>query len=224
MAKVIRMKRNRKGQFVAVGRSSNPPKRHKKTHRRNYYGAGAVVPMNPRKHHKRPPAEIAGIKIPNLEDTFIISVGVASGLALPPILQGFGNQLLLQQGLVQSPSITTQTNMYQWLVKGASYALPLAGGYWLGGRQGVKYVLAGELAGFVVQIIQQLASQINTSLQPQTQAAGYIAQRQATAVGMRGYTNLVPRTTLAALPASAHGNIGSRSMSRTTRFISPRQR
>src|SRR5262252_2294400 len=47
--RIIHMKRDSStGMFLPT---SNP--RHKKHHKRNWYGAGAVVPMNPRKHKKR---------------------------------------------------------------------------------------------------------------------------------------------------------------------------
>jgi hypothetical protein len=166
--------------------------------------------MNPRKkHHRRNPPEIAGIKLPNIEETLMLSAGVAGGIAGPPIIQGFINPWLVSAGIIQTPAPATASSIPALLVKGVSYALPIAIGYWVGGRNGAK-------AGVFVSAIQSMAA----SLPGGTTTSGYIPR----AAAFRGYTNLVPRASLAALPVPIHGRDLSRSLSRGTRFASPRMR
>jgi hypothetical protein len=228
MAKMITMRRNGKGQFVAVGRSHNPrPKHHKKAKRRpNWYGAGAVVPftaaaINPRKKRRHNPPELLGVPIPNVEDTAMLAVGVAGGFAGPPITQGLLNQFL--------PVSITGTSWGPTLVKGASYVIPPAIGYAIGGKPAMKNVLAGELASFFVSLIQ---TTLQTAGAAAPAVAGYTnrsrvqfgemgrAAAHHTAphhnMRFRGYLAPTPKQALSAFP-------GARSGARMTRFQSPRR-
>jgi hypothetical protein len=231
MAKVIQMKRNRYGQFVKA-RASNPPKKKHHKRRKNWYGAGAVVPaaakfmVNNPKHHKKhrrnPPMQVAGIPIPNLEETLMIGVGVAVGLGGPPIIRGLITGMLPAGTLPPAapavgpaaPATTSQT-IAGVALTGAAYGLPLLGGYMIGGRTGLKYVAAGEMASFLVQMLQSAAASISSSL-PAPAVAGYTNQRVFQRPG--GVAGYIPAkaANLKAFP------LGQRSLQRGSRFGSPR--
>lgn len=160
----FRMKRNGKGQFVAV---RNSPKRRRKA-RKNppFWSAGALV--NPRKGRKKkhaprhnPPAKAARrmasvlgfpLVFPEISDI----LGITAGLAGPPLVKGFAMQML--------PASVTTTSMGKIGVEAGSYILPAAAGYMLGGRQGLKMVLAGEAAAVAVRLVGDLTARISGSL------------------------------------------------------------
>lgn len=236
MPKTITMKRNRFGQFVKA-RSSNPRPHHKKKNaggkrKHNYYGGGAIVPVNP-PHHKKgkgrrrnPPSEVLGVPIPNMQDTAEMTLGVAGGLAGPPIANGLLNTLL-------PSSITSMFGTAApTLISVISYLLPPLIGNAIGGRQAAKYVIAGELAGLLVPTLNSLASSITSSLTPATSAvAGYVPKRAAGFSGfgraavarhgnvrqMHGYLMPTPKTQMSGFPFSG------RSATRQSRFTSPRR-
>jgi hypothetical protein len=175
MAGIINMRRNRKGQFVA--RASNPKKK-KKYHKKNYTGAGALVPMfaaNPKKHKKRhsnpkthhhkkarrnPPSIIPFLSRESIPSVGTIT-GVVSGLVAPPLLQGYV--------ATKWPDTATQ---YPNAVKLGSYVLPPTVAFFIGGRKAVRDVLVGETATFIAQLVTP-----------------YIK----TFLGLSGYTGAVPR-------------------------------
>lgn len=210
---VIKMRRNRKGQFVASHRSTskkkkrsttarrtyatNAPKRktsRKRTRaRKNYTGAGMVLPMmNPRRR-KRNPAGIA-LPIPGLRgiDISIGDVfGIAGGIAGPPIAEGIGRKML--------PTIALQ---YPMVIKAGSYVAPIAVGYILGGKRGARNVIVGEVAGLVVKGVTMLASKYLGSTA--TVVNGYINRqvpRSQLNGKLDGYTKPVSNRQLAQFPA-----------------------
>lgn len=178
MGRVISMRRNRKGQFVAGGRSHNPKRRKKTTHhRKNYMGAGAVLPMfNPkRKNYRRnQPAAIAGfpVAIPEIGTIAAVLGGIVGPSTIQTIAAGFASQ----QGTAQiSPTMRT-------VIKGLSYVIPPAVGYYVGGRAVMKNVIAGEIAAAVAG---QVASMIGSALSG-AGLSGYTRGPQQRMLG--GYT------------------------------------
>lgn len=195
----IRMKRNRKGQFVAAGRAA-PKKARKKKSRRNppWWTAGAVVNSpkakkrkkarryvaGRKKYRRNPPTSLgsfAGIPLAMPEITDVL--GIAGGLAGPPMVKGFAMQLL--------PASVTTTTVGKWGVEAGSYVLPVVAGYMIGGRRAVRNVIAGELAGVAVRLVQQVTASISANIP----ALNGYTRSGARALG--GYTGPVSRRQLA---------------------------
>lgn len=233
MAKTITMRRNKRGQFVAVSRSTNPRPhhRHKKNspkrarRRHNYMGAGAtMIPMNPRKRRRNPPTEVLGVPLPNMQDTIEITLGVSAGYAGPTIVQGFLNQLL-------PTTITTSLGTAgPTILKLLSYAIPPFIANAVSGRQAMKYVIAGELATIVVGLLTSVTSTLTASLAPTT-TAGYTNLRRAPVISsgnvrtlgrVRNVAGYVARPN-AVPPQLQSFSTGFRSMPRQSRFQSPRR-
>jgi hypothetical protein len=233
MAKTITMRRNKKGQFVAVSRSTNPRPHHHRAkrknaphrRRRNYMGAGAtMIPMNPRKRRRNPPTEVLGVPLPNMQDTIEITLGVSAGYAGPTIVLGFMNQLL-------PATITTSLGtMGPTILKLLSYAIPPFIANAVSGRQAMKYVIAGELATIVVGLLTSVTSTLTASLAPST-AAGYTNVRRAPVIASGNVRTLGRVRNVAGyvahpqnVPAQLRSfGTGFRSMPRQSRFQSPRR-
>ncbi len=178
VARTIRMKRNNKGQFVAA-RANSPRKTRgrKKGHRKNppFWTAGAIVNSPKKKravsHKRKAQRNPPSMRVPNFLGLPLVMpevsdvLGIATGLAGPPIVKGFAMQML-------PASITTST-VGKWGVEIGSYVLPAVGGYTIGGRRTLKMVFAGQLAGIVVRLVQQAAARITASL-PAAGVAGYM--------------------------------------------------
>jgi hypothetical protein len=187
---VISMKRNRKGQFVAAGRSrSNAPKKrrsHKRTTRRkNYIGAGALVPLaNPRRRGRRhnPPA-IAGIPMAMPVPGTIAAV--LGGLIGPTTIQTLGASIASSGG-TQQISPTTKT-----IIKVVSYVAPPAIGYMIGGAAVMRNVVAGEIAG---ALAGQVATMIQSALAT-SGLSGYFPRRPQQRM-LSGYVGQTSRNQL----------------------------
>lgn len=207
MAKTIRMRRNGKGQFVAV-RSTNPPKKRHHAKRRSTAVARRrhnppfwlANPKRKTKHRSNPP-KIAGIPLimPDISDVLYVSAGLAG----PPIVKGFALKMM--------PSLSTMAGGY--LLEGIGYAVPAAAAYAIGGRTALRKVLVGEAASIVVRMVQSAMAQISTTAVLPGQPAvgrmrGYLPQSRARNL-VRGYTG-PSRATLRGTPA--------RSLARSSRF------
>lgn len=241
VAKVIRMTRNRKGQFVKASRQTNPVrkrsvsvKRRKAARRSNppFWTAGAL--LNPRRSKRRgttravvrrghrrhnPPSAalsggtmVAGIPIPRIGDL----LALAGGIMGPPIIQGFALQYAPTFG-------ATTTGRY--VIKAVSYVVPPLIGYALAGRRGLAVVVAGELAALTVQGVQYLLKQIAPSV-PTGQVRGYnpnirnlrgynprVQLRGRGRGGMGAYTSVTTGQQLGGAPRPV-----SRSWMRASRF------
>jgi len=97
-------------------------------------------------------------------------VGVAAGLAGPPIIKG-----------MMTSAFPTQAAQYPTVFTAAGYAITLAGGYFIGGRKGLRDVAIGEVAGFLV-----------TQIKPMAAALGITVARP----GVAGYTGPTSRAQL----------------------------
>jgi len=156
----FKMRRNSKGQFVAV-RNAPRKKSHKKHHAKKnppFWTAGALVNrpkrVKPRHNPAGLPAKILGFPLvfPDIKDV----LGITAGIAGPPLVKGFAMQLL--------PASITTSSAGKWGVEAGSYILPAVGGYMLDGRNGLKMVLAGEAAAVAVRLLSQLTSTISANV------------------------------------------------------------
>lgn len=183
-----KMRRNGKGQFVAV--RSNPPRKRKHAKRKSrknppFWTAGALV--NSPKHRKKrkgarrnPPSgrtqQIFGIPLVMPEVADIL--GITGGLAGPPMIKGFAMQLL--------PASWTNSTTGKYGIEAGSYILPPVLGYMVGGRRGLKNVLAGELAAVGVRLVGQLTAKISQAL-PTNGVGSYTYRAPVNAGGLNSY-------------------------------------
>lgn len=180
-----KMRRNNKGQFVAV--RSNPPRKRKHAKKRSrknppFWTAGALVnsPKHKKKARRNPPStramNVFGIPVvmPEMADV----IGITGGLAGPPMIKGFAMQLL--------PASFTNSVTGKYGIEAGSYILPPVAGYMIGGRRGLKNVLAGELAAVAVRLVGQLTAQISAAL-PSNGVGSYTRQAPVNASGLNSY-------------------------------------
>lgn len=199
----IRMKRNRKGQFIAAGRSNPPRKKKRSKARKNFYSVGGVVPNPKRRGRRNPPMPaIAGVQLPDLGDVLAVSVGVAG----PPLIQGFA-------AAVAPTALANKTT--KTIVQVGSWVAPPLGALLLFGKGAAKRVLQGELVSLTVQAISQGVTALQRSITGQV--SGYMRAGSAAKLlsgGMGSYYQPGGSRQLGAAPNWAAGRVPVRLQSR----------
>lgn len=209
MARTFSTKRNRKGQFVAVHRSTaqrNPRKKKRAAPRRNFTGAAQI--LNPkRRHHRRKKAAprrnpgLGSLRMPAIMGVSFdlpLIAGVAGGIAGPSLLQGVAKKFF--------PTLTAQNPT---LTKIGAVGLTLAAAYVIDGKRGVRNAAAGVTAMFAAKGIASLLTSagLTTSLNGMGRNIGPVGPQ-----ALAGKIGPVPQTLLAA------GRYNNRSGRMNSRF------
>lgn len=233
MGRVIQMRRNRYGQFVAKKSTSGRKRAAKKGRPRKNapaaHGARGRTTSHTTRARKNPPFWTAGRTTSNarraprknppvlsMDKTGRIGglsipaaqdvIAIAGGIAGPPIVKGFTVSLI--------PAAYQGKVWVKWGTEIVGYGIPIFTAKMIGGARAMRWVIAGELASLLVRAATALMANA-PQLGRRRAMRGYIpnvSQKQ-----LRGYIPGVSQKQLRAVPKSGRRMSANRSR-RQSRF------